>query len=145
MRLKHHVRDKFFAQSPNTGGVDAKTAQPTRGAARNGALRLGEMEFDALVAIGASYTIRERLLTQSDGTMTYFCRACGLPAMEVGSKSRDRRTVLRCQSCMSAAEKAGLPYVPDVASVYMGRSSMLVLLTFLAIGVAIRLRFEHAQ
>lgn len=69
------VSDKFQART--TGPIDAKTHQPVKGRKREGGIRLGEMERDALVAHGVPCVIRERLLNGSDATSEKMCTECG--------------------------------------------------------------------
>lgn len=141
MRLHHNVADKCMAQSTATGGLDARTAQPIRGAARNGSLRIGEMEVDALIAWGVAAGLHEKLLNQSDGSIAPFCKRCGLPALDVCAPVGGRASTKKCPACAHEARREGKTYVPDVAHVYMGRSSLLVIYSVLAMGIAMRLRF----
>lgn len=74
-RLRHMVSDKF--QVRTTGPIDVKTHQPVKGRKREGGIRLGEMERDALIAHGASALIQDRLLNCSDKTSEKICTRCG--------------------------------------------------------------------
>lgn len=77
-RLKHMVTDKIHsrARGPKTG----LTRQPIEGRAKEGGLRLGEMERDCLVGYGAACLLIERLMISSDLFVAYICCECGFLA-----------------------------------------------------------------
>ena len=74
-RLRHMVSDKF--QVRTTGPIDVRTHQPVKGRKREGGIRFGEMERDALLSHGTAAVIQDRLLNCSDKTSEKMCTRCG--------------------------------------------------------------------
>ena len=78
LKLKYMVGNKMHGRA--SGKVALLTRQPIEGRARGGALRLGEMEQQALVAHGASLLLKERY--DSDKVVLPICSKCGAIAIE---------------------------------------------------------------
>lgn len=54
-----------------------KTHQPVKGRKREGGIRFGEMERDALLAHGSAAVLQDRLFNCSDKTQERICTRCG--------------------------------------------------------------------
>ena len=74
-RLKHCVQDKLHSRA--RGAVTSILRQPENGRAKNGGLRLGEMEAQALLAHGASEFLWEKTFSCSDEFYATVCNSCG--------------------------------------------------------------------
>lgn len=91
----------------SSGPVVMLTRQPAEGRARNGGLRFGEMERDAIVGHGASAFIKERMSDCSDFFRVYVCRKCGILCT-----ANPERGIYRCSYCKNGADIAQvrIPY-----------------------------------
>jgi DNA-directed RNA polymerase II subunit RPB2 len=113
-RLKHMVLDKIHARS--RGPTTILTRQAPEGRAREGGLRLGEMERDALVAHGMAKLLKEKLMDCSDAYSTYVCGQCGLFARREESRHNQDRPgpedVYYCHKCKNYNDihKIMIPY-----------------------------------
>jgi len=78
-RLRHCSVAKLHSRA--SGPLVMLTRQPAEGRAREGGLRFGEMERDAVCAHGVSEFTKERLVECSDGFRCWSCHTCGLIAI----------------------------------------------------------------
>lgn len=92
LKLKYMVADKIHARA--SGKIALLTRQPIAGRARGGALRLGEMEQEALVSHGASLLLKERY--DSDKVVINICSKCG--AIVIDDQIHNKRECSLCHS-----------------------------------------------
>jgi hypothetical protein len=104
-RLKHMVNDK--AHSRSIGPMVNLTRQPAEGRSRDGGLRFGEMEKDAMVSHGAARFTRGRMYDASDKYSVHSCKKCGLIAAY-----NDEMRIHHCRVCDNRTDFAYLeiPY-----------------------------------
>ena len=104
-RLKHMVNDK--AHSRSIGPMVNLTRQPAEGRSRDGGLRFGEMEKDAMVSHGASRFTRGRMYDASDKYSVFICKKCGLIA-----SYNDKMHIHHCRTCDNRTDFAyvEIPY-----------------------------------
>jgi len=96
-RLRHCSADKLHSRA--SGPLVMLTRQPAEGRAREGGLRFGEMERDAVCAHGVSEFTKERLVECSDGFRCWSCHSCGLIAI-----ANAEEHIWVCKGCENTTE-----------------------------------------
>jgi hypothetical protein len=88
MRLKHMSQDKlnYRAGGTDRGPVDLRTHQPIGGRAKEGGLRIGEMERDAILGHGSAMFLQESFNRRSDQGTALICNTTGYTAVDVPDK-----------------------------------------------------------
>lgn len=105
-RLKHMVADKSHSRASN-GPIVSLTRQPAEGRARDGGLRLGEMEVECNWAHGTMQFLKERFMDASDNYRVFICKKCGMMA-NVNPESK----IYECRPCNNHAcfSQIRIPY-----------------------------------
>lgn len=91
----------------NNGPVVLLTRQPSEGRARDGGLRMGEMEIECLWSYGTLQFLKERIMECSDNYRIFACKQCGLMAIVNPEKK-----IYNCKNCKNNTNFAQLriPY-----------------------------------
>jgi len=92
LKLKYMVADRMHARA--SGKIALLTRQPIEGRSRGGALRLGEMEQEALVGHGASLLLKERY--DSDKVLVHICSKCG--TLVIDDQIHNKKVCSLCHS-----------------------------------------------
>ena len=128
IRLKHMTADKYHSRS--RGPKQALTRQPLEGRSRDGGLKIGEMEKDAMIAHGMAQFIKERMMETSDITKVYICDECGLFAAKVIDKD-----YYICKSCHNTNR---------ISAIVMPYAAKLLFQELMSVNIVPRIRTEKS-
>lgn len=111
-RLKHMVNDKTHARS--RGPITPLTRQPVEGRSRDGGLRIGEMERDAMLSHGCSAVVRDRMFESSDPNISSICTNCHLLCSSnnnshSNNNNNDTTNLGYCHNCNSSDHVCNVP------------------------------------
>ncbi len=105
-RLFTHVAINRI-QARDKGPVQLLTRQPTEGKQKEGGIRFGEMEGEALVSHGVAMTLYEKLMDNSDEINLLFCEDCGVPAVNDRIRSKKYCPICKGENISSVKTSYG--------------------------------------
>lgn len=138
LRLKHLVEDKIHARA--RGPMTALLRQPPEGRAREGGLRLGEMERDVYIAHGMSLSIHEKFTHSSDGYYMHVCGNCGLIA-----RKKMNKNVYICDACEALPPLEQLHNKPYIRKVYLPYACKIFMQEIMSVGILPRIITENNE
>ncbi|MCS6955976.1 MAG: hypothetical protein NZM44_06440, partial [Candidatus Calescibacterium sp.] len=105
--VRRNGKPVWTGNSRARGPTQLLTRQPPEGRSRDGGLRAGEMERDAMAAHGIAQFLKERMVDNSDIYTAYVCDYCGLFAHRFPGKK-----YYICRSCKNTTRisKIVIPY-----------------------------------
>ena len=91
----------------SNGPIVMLTRQASEGRARNGGLRLGEMERDAILGHALPGFLKEKMLDTADNYRIFICKKCGMSATVNTEKN-----IYKCNNCKNCTDIAQIriPY-----------------------------------
>ena len=110
-RLKHMSADKIHSRA--SGPIVSMTRQPAEGRLSHGGLRFGEMERDCMIAHGASYFLKERLMDVSDKYSVIICNECN---MFCSGNNKDN--IYECKKCNNYGDFTKI-YIPYACKLFL--------------------------
>ena len=85
--------DKIHSRN-SSGPVVLLTRQPAEGRARDGGLRMGEMEIECNWSHGILQFLKERVMECSDNYRVFTCKQCGMMGIV-----NPERNIHMCRNC----------------------------------------------
>jgi DNA-directed RNA polymerase II subunit RPB2 len=128
IRLKHMVLDKVHGRA--RGPKQSLTRQPLEGRSRDGGLKIGEMEKDAIVAHGMGQFLKERTMETSDISKVYVCDDCGMFAAKAFDKD-----FYKCDGCRNSTR---------ISAVVIPHACKLLFQELTSVNILPRIRTEHS-
>jgi len=110
-RLKHMSADKVHSRA--SGPIVSMTRQPAEGRLSHGGLRFGEMERDCMIAHGASYFLKERLMDVSDKYSVYICNDCKMICC-----GNSKENIYECKKCSNYEDFTKI-YIPYACKLFL--------------------------
>jgi DNA-directed RNA polymerase beta subunit len=105
--VRRNGKDVWTGNSRARGPRQALTRQPLEGRSKDGGLKIGEMEKDAIVAHGMGQFLKERFMETSDLHSAHVCDDCGLFVSKMMNKD-----YYMCKACKNniRISKVNIPY-----------------------------------